>query len=404
MASRSWKTISAEDYRLAFERFGGSFAVHPRVVALVSSLAERPVRYMGLTRGTDLIAAAPLWGEHVVATRLALETYGASRTIDVGDSEVVLPVAEGVRVDMPFEAPMLSSLHAENISNLERDRCPYPGRETISSLTLAKGLQTGSCRQTGKSKKRRRLQIQSFRERGGRFHPLRDFSADELAAIYRQLYKKRWGADSFLLGDDDLPVVFRELKDMLFGDMLFCDDRPVAIELVYAHATPRWLFANGVQAGYDPEFIDHSVGSILLYHNLEQLETEAIAGDRQLRYSLGWSDAPYKALWTFEEPAYRLRAAQSREAPSSFWRVATTLSSGLRLQAGRAAKALRGIAAPHGMQGRVDGLRSRSARTHATQAVEAPDLSREAAAEMIVEEDRSPTAERPWSIEGNRND
>jgi hypothetical protein len=438
LASWSWKTISAEDYRLAFERFGGSFAVHPRVVALVSSLAERPVRYRGLTCGADIVAAAPLWGEHIVATRLALETYGASGSIDVGDSEVVLPVADGVRVEMPFEAPMLSSLHAENISNLERDMCPYPGRETISFLALAKGLQAGSCRQTGKSQKRRRLQIQRFRERGGGFHPLCDFSADELAAIYRRLYRKRWGEGSFLLGDDNLPVVFRELKDMLFGDMLFFDDRPVALELVYKHATPRWLFANGVQAGFDPEFSDHSVGSILLYHNLEQLEKEAIASDKSLRYSLGWSDAPYKALWTFEEPAYRLRAAESREEPtiapnapplvsaeaqqslrggadasseSSFWRVprpahrmAATVSSGLRLQAARAAKALHGIAAPHRMQERIDALRSRRAQTLATQAVEAPDLSREAAAGMIIEEDRSPKADDPWSIAGNRND
>lgn len=376
MTSRSWRTISAQDYQFAFERFGGSFAVHPRVVDLVCALADRPARYMGLERGTEIVAAAPLWGERVLATRQALEAYDASSLIDVGDAEVVLPVAAGARIEMPFEASPLSSLHVDDIVNLERDSCSYPGRETISRMTLAKGLRAGSCRQSAKSKKRRRLQIRRFEDLGGVFRPLHDFSADELAAIYRRLYRKRWGEAAFLLGEEHLRIVFRELGDMLFGDMLLFEDRPVAMELIYKIETPRWLLANGVQAGYDPELDAHSIGSILLYHNLERLEDEAIAGGRTLRYSLGWSDAPYKALWTYEEPAWRLRATETQQcavgdgekpasSASSLWRIsrpmrrmASSVASDLRLRARGAAKALARIAAP-GEPIRDDSSRSR---------------------------------------------
>jgi hypothetical protein len=360
LTSPSWRTISAQDYQFAFERFGGSFAVHPRVVDLVCALADRPARYMGLECGTKIVAAAPLWGERVLATRQALEAYDASFLIDVGDAEVVLPVASDVRIELPFEASPLSSLHVDNIVNLERDSCAYPGRETISRMALAKGLRAGSCRQSAKSKKRRRLQIRRFEELGGVFHPLREFSADELAAVYRRLYRKRWGEGAFLLGEDHLRIVFRELGDMLFGDMLLFQDRPVAMELVYKIETSRWLLANGVQAGYDPEFDAHSIGSILLYHNLERLEEEAIAGGRTLRYSLGWSDAPYKTFWTYEEPAWRLRATETQQyaagdgekpasSASSLWRISRPvrrMASGLRLRAQGAAKALARIAAP----------------------------------------------------------
>src|SRR6516162_3111448 len=103
----SWKTISAEEYSLAFQRFGGSFAVHPRVVALVASLAKRPVRYAGLRRSHELVAAVPLWGEHVVATGCT----EASSLLDIGDEEVVLPVAEDVLINVPFKASMISNLH-----------------------------------------------------------------------------------------------------------------------------------------------------------------------------------------------------------------------------------------------------------------------------------------------------
>jgi hypothetical protein len=386
LASRSWRTISAQDYQIAFERFGGSFAVHPRVVALVCSLADRPAHYVGLACGTDILAAAPLWGEQIVATRSALETCGASRLIDVGDAEVVLPIAGDIRIELPFAASMLSSLHVDNIADLERDACPYPGRESVSCMSVAKGLRAGLSRQSPKSKKRRRLQIRRFQERGGAFHPLRDCSADELAAIYKRLYRMRWGESAFLLGEDHLPTVFRELADMLFGDMLLFENRPVAMELVYKIETPRWLIANGVQAGYDPAFVDFSVGSILFHHNLERLEDEAIAGDRMLRYSLGWSDAPYKAVWAVDEPAWRVRAAEPLEeaartpwgAPiaaaegegasgetmallpdrreaspaSSLWRASrpvrhlvSSVSLGLHLRARQAAKALSRIAA-----------------------------------------------------------
>ena len=114
----SWKTISAEEYSLAFQRFGGSFAVHPRVVALVASLAKRPARYAGLRRSQELVAAVPLWGEHVVATHDALKFYGERRLLDIGESEVVLPVAENVRINVPFTASMISNLHVNNIINI----------------------------------------------------------------------------------------------------------------------------------------------------------------------------------------------------------------------------------------------------------------------------------------------
>ncbi|BGE84964.1 MULTISPECIES: GNAT family N-acetyltransferase [Methylosinus] len=357
MASRSWRTISAQDYEIAFERFGGSFAVHPRVVDLVCSLAHRPAHYMGLACGSDIVAAAPLWGEHIVATRSALEAHDASQLIDVGDAELVLPIADGVRIEPPFAARMVSSLHVDDVAGLERDFCSYPGRESIASISVVKGLRAGTSRQSPKSQKRRRLQIRRFQERGGAFHPLRDCPAHELAAIYEMLYRKRWGEGAFLLGEDHLPLVFRELGDMLFGDMLLLDDRPVAMELVYETHTPRWLIANGVQAGYDPAFIDLSVGSILLHHNLERLEEEAIAGGRMLRYSLGWSDAPYKAQWAVDEPAWRVRApvaaavAAARTRPdaaaaaSSLRHMVASVSFVLRRRAQRAAKALTRIGA-----------------------------------------------------------
>lgn len=297
----SWKTISAEDYRFAFQCLGGSFAVHPRVVALVASLAKRPVRYAGLTRRGELVAAVPLWGEHIVATHLALKFYRELRLIDIGELEVVLPVAGDVRINVPFMATMISNLHANNIINIER--------ETRFTLTLAKGLLTGDHRQSPETISKRRRETRRFQEAGGRFRQIGDFSADELVAVYTRLYEKRWGGTP--PGSDFLPTVFQELHDMLCGDVLLFGDRPVAILILYKHETPRWLFVNGVQGGVDPEFRGYALGNIMHFHNIKHFEEEASVANKTLRHCFGWNDEPYKARWTFEVPAYRLASSSS---------------------------------------------------------------------------------------------
>lgn len=297
MLTRSaWRTISPADYQFAFERFGGSFAVHPRVVSLLASLARRPVCYAGMMRRGELVAALPLWGEHIVGAKLALEFYGASHLIDVGNSEVVLPVAENASIDMPFKANLISTLHADNIANVER--------ETDFAMTLAKGLRFGDRRLSGKTQARRRRETRRIEEIGGRFVPMSEFSPGEAAAIYTLLFEKRWGFPP--LGKELLPIVLRELADLLAGDALLFGDRPAAVELVYRNATPRWLLVNGVNRGVDPQFREYSPGSVLLFRNIERFEEEARASGKILRFSFGLNDADYKEMWSFETPVYRL--------------------------------------------------------------------------------------------------
>lgn len=304
MLSRGvWRTISPHDYQLAFERFGGSFAVHPRVVALLASLARRPVRYAGLTHRGELVAAVPLWGEHIVATQLTLEFYEAMHLIDIGDSEIVLPIAEGVSIDLPFKANLISPLHVNNVANVQR--------ETDFAMTLAKGVETGDHRLSAKSRARRRRELRRLEDVGGRFVPMSELSPKAAAAIYTQLFEKRWGFPA--LGKDLLPTVLSELADMLCGDALFVDDRAAAVQLVYQTSTPHFLLANGVNRGLDPAFRGYSPGSTLLFHNIARLEEVAKTSGKVLRFGFGLNDADYKELWTFETPAYRLEPPSPRK-------------------------------------------------------------------------------------------
>ena len=292
----AWATISAAEYSAAFDEFGGSFATHPRVVSLVEKLAERPVRYLGLAEGDRLVAAVPLWGAHVVATTRALRYYRASHLIDVGDCEVVLPVAADSAVDVPFAGNLISPLNARNVTNVRRD--PRLG------LMLAKGLRVGEQRRTGESQSKLRRSLRRFKEAGGTAHPVGVLAPEEVATLFARFFERKWGIAP--RGTELLPVVLSELQDMLAGNVLYFGDRPVAIHLLYKVETSQWLIANGVSQGADPEFAKVPLGSLLTYLNLESLETEAIERNKPLRYNFGLSKDEYKSMWCYEIPAYRL--------------------------------------------------------------------------------------------------
>jgi hypothetical protein len=294
MGTSGWSAISAEDYQVHFERFGGSFHVHPRVVALVEKLSGRPVEYKAYFENGEPKAAAPLWGRFVVATNRALDAYGWRGLLDVGTTEVILPVAETAHIHAPFVAEQLSALHAENFSNQKPE---------LENATLAKGLRTGETQRSAKSIKKLNWSHRDFLGAGGEARSVSDFTPAELADIYRELHTKRWGYPPF--GNAHLEVALGEFRDLLAGHVLLIDGQPVAVQIIYKTETPRWMLANYVNGGVDREK-GHSLGALLVFLNLSALEDEAIAKDKPLRMSFGKSDADYKALWCYEVPSYRL--------------------------------------------------------------------------------------------------
>ena len=182
---RHWQSISAAEYAGVYARFGGSFAVHPRVVATIESLRGLPVRYLGYERDGDWLAALPVWGHHVVGTKAALKRYQARHLIDTGDAEVILPIADHARVSLPFRADFLSALHADHIVNLRR--------ESRFSLMLAKSHARGDQSFSKKFRYNRQRELRLFEEAGGSHRSVADLPPAEVAAAYARLFEKRWG-------------------------------------------------------------------------------------------------------------------------------------------------------------------------------------------------------------------
>jgi len=291
-----WAPISAECYQETFNRYGGSLAVHPNVVHLVEGLGRRPARYMGVEKDGTIVAAVPLWGEHILATRPALDHYGQGSMFDIGNHEIVLPMSYNA-ISVPFTANNLSPLHEGVIANL------VPQGQMI----LAKGFRTGAIRRSPKSQFNLRYLWRRLQDAGAQCHPVNAMTADALASLYISLFRKRWQCSP--LGTENLPDALRALNGLLCGFVLSFGEGPIAVQLLFKVETPHWVLVDFVNQGVDPAFFSYSPGSVLLYLNLLQLEDEAISVGKELRFSFGYNDAPYKEQWGYPMSCYRTSAS-----------------------------------------------------------------------------------------------
>lgn len=123
LRERGWTAISAADYSAAWARWGGSVATHPDVVSRLSALAEIPVDYFGWFAGDELQAAIPTWGRHLALAREVLKKTGKRGVFDLGNAEILLPVAPQSRgVALRHRAHYLGALHADQIATLRPQR------------------------------------------------------------------------------------------------------------------------------------------------------------------------------------------------------------------------------------------------------------------------------------------
>ncbi|MDR0528711.1 MAG: antimicrobial resistance protein Mig-14 [Zoogloeaceae bacterium] len=292
---RGWVEISAADYAEIWQRYGGSVLTHPEFVARLSMLAGIPPRYLGWRRDETFGAALPVWGRHLALSGAALKARGKKRIFDLGSAEVILPVCGAAR-DIPLRHSIswLSGQHENVFSGLAAQK------ERLALLKPPERFSAKFCYN-------QRRALKQFENAGGTARPLADFSPDERAAMYLDLFSRRWGFPA--AGAARMAEAFSLLSDWMTGSVLFLAGAPVAVQILYRVESPRWISVEYINGGVAPEARDFSVGSVLIYLNTEAARQEASAKGKTLRYSFGRMDAGYKALWCRAEPVFRAGSA-----------------------------------------------------------------------------------------------
>ena len=288
---RGWTPIDAASYAAAWQRFGGSVATHPAVVERLATLVDIPVRYLGWLEDGELKAAVPTWGRHLALSKEVLKQRGKRAIFDLGNSEVILPVAADACVPLRHKARYVSELNAGRISTL---------REQPEGLVMACAPEEhGKKFLSGQRRKLRQLE-----EAGGMLRPLRELPTLEQAAIYTELFERRW--NFAVPGKAHLVEVFTLLREFMTGSVVYVNDEPVAIQILYQAESPGWLSVEYINGGVDPRWYELSPGSVLMFANTQNAWAEARALGKPLRYSFGRADREYKERWGQRVPVYQV--------------------------------------------------------------------------------------------------
>ena len=287
---RGWQVIDAAAYAEAWARFGGSVATHPLVIEQLADLAQIPVRYLGWHQSGELKAAIPAWGRHLALSKEVLKRAGKKGLFDLGNAELILPAAADAVAPLRHAGRYLSELNQGRFTGLKVQK---------EQLAMARAHEDLS----KKFRYNQRRELRLLEEAGGVVRPISDFSSSEIAAMYCDLFQRRWGFPA--TGAERMADVVERLRELLIGSVLLLDDKPIAIQLVYRVEAPEWISVEYVNGGVDPETKAFSPGSVLSFLNTQAAWEDARARNKPLRFSFGRADREYKDRWCNPVPVFQ---------------------------------------------------------------------------------------------------
>lgn len=288
---RGWEVIDAATYAAAWQRFGGSVATHPLVVEQLADLAQIPVRYLGWQQDGQLLAAIPTWGRDLALSKDVLKRQGKKGLFDLGNAELILPAAADAQVPLRHRGRYLSALNQGRFNTLKAQREQLAMARTPEELSK-------------KFRYNQRRELRLLEEAGGVVRAVSEFSSSELAAIYCDLFQRRWGFAA--TGAERMAEVLERLQELLIGSVIFLNEAPIAVQLVYRVEAPEWLSVEYVNGGVDPQTRDFSPGSVLSFLNTQSAWEHARALGKPLRFSFGRADREYKERWCNPVPVFQV--------------------------------------------------------------------------------------------------
>jgi hypothetical protein len=288
---RGWAQVDAQAYACAWQRYGGSVATHPLVVERLAGLAEIPVRYLAWEQGGDVKAAIATWGRSLALSKDVLKSHGKKGLFDLGNAELILPVAADAHVPVRHRGRYLSALNEGRVSTF------LPQAESLAMARTPEEL-------SKKFRYNQRRELRLLQEAGGVVRAVSEFSSTELAAIYCDLFQRRWGFPA--TGAQRMGDVIDLLRDLMIGSVIFLNDAPIAIQLVYRVEAPEWISVEYINGGVDPQTRDFSPGSVLSFLNTQSAWEHARSLGKPLRFSFGRADREYKDRWCNPVPVFQI--------------------------------------------------------------------------------------------------
>lgn len=197
---------------------------------------------------------------------------------------VTPPFKTGTSCIIPFRSKCLSvkNFHVRNASfNLLSKR-----RIAISKTIEEFSAKTVSCR---------KRELRKFLAGGGSFLSNEHLTADELYDIYHHLFSLRRSREFHNCETER--EFFRRFKDNFIGEVAFLRGEPVAVQLNISSISHYGMFVDFINIGYDVTLKEYSLGTLVMWNNLNFLENFSRLNQKSLIYSFGMMSGAYKDRW-----------------------------------------------------------------------------------------------------------
>ncbi|UJD94203.1 GNAT family N-acetyltransferase [Lelliottia amnigena] len=275
-----WTPCSFDDYAETYQKFGGSINMHPDIVEFLMRKGQKGFSFWQ-QRNKDGVCGAYFVTEN---NEIGLNVW---REYPVSFDEVMLPVSAEQKIWLPDRTNRLSSRHRDNIRN---SSFFYRAKRSICHVKDAF---------SAKTMKKRNGELRKFIGLGGHCYRLSDMSPKEIARLYVLLFKLRFADSVRCYEESKIEELFSALPHLIFGNVLFFDDTPCAIDLVLRASSNSIEYFDVPNGGVDPKFSEYSPGSILMWANIKDARDLCTLQQKEMVFSIGMYEKnwDYKLRW-----------------------------------------------------------------------------------------------------------
>ncbi|RPH26732.1 Mig-14 family protein [Buttiauxella warmboldiae] len=288
-----WDEASFNDYKNCYFQYGGNFSSHPDVLSYIHSNADCTEKYFVHRTAGAVDGAVCVWNKNKLANDISSDLVTSHLSIPVSKDELILPLTKERNIIVPFKSKIVSPINKNIINRSEL----FNSRRAIC---LAKPLESFS----NKTVKNRKRELSKFLNDGGEIKDQSEFSADEMFDIYNSLFEMRRGKQHH---DKRNALEFiKTFRSNFFGKILFLNNAPCAFMMITNCDSKNIISLDFINIGINKEIKKHSLGSILMWVNINEAYKSIASEDKKIRFSFGRPTADYKKMWCFQEKLGRL--------------------------------------------------------------------------------------------------
>ncbi|ARA21921.1 TPA: hypothetical protein SMM80_002912 [Proteus mirabilis] len=284
-----WRQGSAIEYQEAYNKFGGSIITSPEILNFIHTRFDLDEKfYIKKDKDNQIIGAFCTWhdnflaGEQKIAIKLELYRYM------LNFDEIILPLSIEDNVFLPVNSKFLSSknkvINAFSKINAHREICLV---KSFSKKTIST----------------RNRELNKFIKKGGSVINVSKYSVEEFSDIYDELYFKRRNEHSH---KKEIREILNIFPDLIFGNILWLENKPVAMQYVIKKDSPNWVCFDYINSGMDMNYPDLSLGTIAAWVNVRDAIEYTNKRNLELRYCFGRPTFDYKERWCNRFPLQRV--------------------------------------------------------------------------------------------------